>query len=320
MKLLHKKSQCCGASINRFGAKRRQCSACKKTWSVYLAKRGPKSPRKQYGYLNKVFNHGFRVKQLSLHSKLSNDVIYKRFAKNLDLVVNHTRIVRIRGAKLILLIDAKWQYFKKELWTMYFLAIKSVDSKTVVVLDPVIRQGKESATNWNEIINQMPIAIKKRIITIVSDGIRGIETIADNNGWIIQRCHFHLLSALQRMRGKRVSTHGRIVREKIYGIVKSALTETSTNKLSIICRKLVVLSQEQGCPRAMRMIVRDFLRRLSEFRSYLNYPELNLPTTTNVMESINSHISRITKTTNTPKSWHKWAIACIRFKSKFTCK
>lgn len=287
---------------------------------MYPARRGRKSSRKQSGYLNKVFNDGFKVRQLSLYSKLSSDTIYKRFAKNLDSTINRVRVVRIRGTKLIILIDAKWQYFKKELWTMYFLAVKSTDSGTVTVFDPIIKQGKESAANWDEIINQMPPAIKKRVVTLVSDGIRGIETIATNNGWVIQRCHFHLLSALQRMRGKRASTHGRIIREEIYCTVKLALAVTSINKLFILCRRLDVLAKQEGCPRAMRMVVRDFLRRLSEFRSYLNYPKLNLPTTTNVMESINSYIGRIAKTTNTPKSWHKWAIACIRFKSKFTCK
>jgi len=320
MKLLHKKSKCCIAKIVRFGGKRRQCTVCKKTWSVHPTRRGPKPSRKQRDYLKKVFSHGFRVRQIALHSKLSTDAIYKRFSKNLDSLVNEKRIVRIRGSKLILVIDAKWQYFKKELWTLYFLAVKSVDSKSVTILDPVLKQGKESAIVWNEIINQMPPTIKKRIIALVSDGIRGIETIAENNGWIIQRCHFHLLSRLQKMRGKRASTHGRLVREKIYRLAKLALIETSSHRLNIICKRLAVLAQNEGCPKRMRMAVRDFLRRFQDFRSCLVYPELNLPNTTNVMESVNSFVKKKASTTNTPKSLHKWAIACARLKSKFTCK
>jgi hypothetical protein len=320
MKILHMKSECCGAKIIRFGARRRQCSVCKRTWSVRSAKRGPKPRRKQCGYLNKVFNHGFKVKQLSLNSKLSTDVIYKIFANNLDSIVEQKRIVRIKGSKLILVIDAEWHYFKKKLWTLYFLAIKSTNSQTVIILDPILMPGKENARNWNEVFNQIPKSIKKRIIALISDGIRGIETIAENNEWIIQRCHFHLLSALQKRRGKRASTPGRLIREDIYNSVKLALFETSTRRLNNLCRRLAFLSKEDGCPKAMRMIVRDFLRRFSEYRAYLDYPELNLPTTSNVMESVNSFVREKTKTLNTPESWHKWAIACSRMKSKFTCK
>jgi hypothetical protein len=320
MNILHKKSECCGAKTIRFGGKRRQCIACKKTWSVHPAKRGPKPRRMQCDYLKKVFSHGFKVKQLSLNSKLSADAIYKVFVNNLDAVVGQKRIVRIKGSKLILVIDAEWHYFKNELWTLYFLAIKPVGSQSVTILDPVLMKGKENATVWNEIFNQLPESVRKRVIALVSDGIRGIETVADNHGWIIQRCHFHLISALQKRRGKRATTPGRLVREEIYNSVRLALVETSIHNLDFLCRRLAFLSKDDGCPRPMKMIVRDFLRRISEFRAYLDNPELQLPTTTNVMESVNSFVREKTKTIRTPKSWHKWATACARIKSKFTCK
>lgn len=320
MNILHEKSKCCGAKIVRFGGKRRRCSVCKRTWRVYPAKRGPKSRRMQCDYLKKVFNHGFKVKQLSLNSKLSADAIYKVFANNLNAVVGQKRIIRIKGSKLILVIDAEWHYFKNELWTLYFLAIKQVGSQSVIILDPVLMKGKENATVWNEIFSQLPESIRKRIIVLVSDGIRGIETVADNHGLIIQRCHFHLISALQKRRGKRATTPGRLVREEIYNSVRLALVETSIRNLDILCRRLALLSKDDGCPRSMKMIVRDFLRRISEFRAYLDNPELQIPTTTNVMESVNSFVREKTKTIRTPKSWHKWATACTRIKSKFTCK
>jgi hypothetical protein len=314
------KSKCCNAETIRFGGRRRQCSVCKKTWSVRSAKRGPKPRRKHGDYLIKVFNHGFKVKQLALNSKLSVDAIYKIFASNLNSVVEKKRIVRIKGSKLILVIDAEWHYFNQKLWTLYLLAIKSTESQAVVILDPILKPGKESASAWSEIFNQLPKSIKKRIIALVSDGIRGIETVAENNGWIIQRCHFHLLSALQKRRGKRASTPGRLIREEIYNSAKLALIETSICKINIISRRLAALSSEDGCPKAMRMIVRDFLRRFHEYRAYIDHADLNLPTTTNVMESVNSYIREKTKTVNTPNAWHKWAIVCARMKSKFTCK
>jgi hypothetical protein len=314
------KSKCCDAKIIHFGGSRRQCVACKKTWRIRPAKRGPKQRRKRCDYLDKVFNHGLKVKQLSLSSKLSADTIYKIFANDLNAVVERKRVIRVKGSKLILVVDAEWHYFMKKLWTLYFLAIKSTESDKVTIFDPVLVKGKENATAWNTVFKQIPEPTKKRVIALVSDGLRGIETVADNNDWIIQRCHFHLLSALQKRRGKRASTSGRLIREEIYNSVKLALTDTSVHRLNILCKRLAYLANSDGCPKAMRMIVRDFLRRFHEYRAYLDYPELNLPTTVNVMESVNSFVREKTRKINSPKSWHKWAVACARMKSKFTCK
>lgn len=320
MKLLHEKSKCCGAKIIRFGGKRRQCVACKKTWRVHPAKRGRKALRKQENYLRKVFCQGFSIKQIASNSNLLVDAIYKRFNNNLIGTINKKRIIRIKGKKLILIIDALWQYFKDDLWTLYCVSVKSTVSKNTTLFDPILRQGKESAIVWNQIINELPPGVKNRLIALVSDGIRGIETIADNNGWIIQRCHFHLLSLLQKMRGKRASTPGRRIREEIYNSVKLALSETDKYRLYVLGRRLSVLARNPLCPKRMRMNVRDFLRRLPEFRNYLNYPKLNLPKTVNVMESVNSLIRKKAGTVNSPKSWHKRAVVAARFKSKFTCK
>jgi len=111
-----------------------------------------------------------------------------------------------------------------------------------------------------------------------------------------------------------------LIREEIYNSVKLALTEISARRINILCKRLAYLANCDECPKAMRMITRDFLRRFHEYRAYLDYPELNLPTTINVMESINSFVREKTKKVHSPKSWHKWAAACVRMKPKFTCK
>jgi hypothetical protein len=320
MKLLHEKSACCGARIIRFGGKRRQCTACKKTWRVHPAKRGRKSVRKQTGYLEKVFLRGFRVSQIQHHSSLSPDAIYKRFAINLSSWTSAERTIEINGDRLILILDAEWQYFGRVLWTMYILAVKVVGSETAFILDPVMLPGKESAKGWRQTIRKMPESIKGRVTAVVSDGFRGIEGIAEENGWILQRCHFHLISRLAKMRGKRASTPGRLLREEIYNSVRLALVDDSRWRLSRLRNRLAYLSEQKDCPKRMRMVIREFLRHMTEFRSYLEYPELSLPKTTNVVESINSLNRRRSATVRTPKAWLKWTTACIRFKSKFTCK
>ncbi len=64
------------------------------------------------------------------------------------------------------------------------MAIKSTSSGSVTVLDPILKQGNESAAAWNNIINQLLPTLKKRIFALVCDGIRGIEAIAENNNWV----------------------------------------------------------------------------------------------------------------------------------------
>jgi hypothetical protein len=283
---------------------------------VHGAKRGRKRQRLQHQYLRK----GYSIRQLALDSPLTVDAIYKRFGNNLQQLVTKKRVIRIRGAQLMVIIDALWQYFHGDLWTLYCIAIKANGSDKAIFLDPVLKPGKESACHWNAVLDELPTGINNRIIAVVSDGIRGIETIAENRQWIQQRCHFHLLSQLQKMRGKRSSTSGRIIREQIYATGAAALVEQSPRKLTRHCNRLNALSEDPLCPKAMKMIVRDFLRRLSAFRSYLAYPQLSLPTTVNVMESANSLIRRRVGTVNTPNAWQKWAIAIIRCKSIFFCK
>lgn len=319
MKFIHEKSACCSARIIHFGGRRRQCIACQKTWRVHKAKRGRPKTRKQFNRLKKIFAEGFKVKQTA-SMKLKRSALYKRFAKDLEALIKSKRELDIPDEKLILIIDAQWKYFNGKLWTMYFLALKPVSSKTVIILDPIIRRGKESARVWNRIIGHVPLRVRKRIIALVSDGLRGVETIAEERRWLMQRCYFHLLSQLQKRRGKRASTPGRKVREKIFRLTKYALKESSNKRLNKLCKKLAELAKHEDCPKAMRMTVRDFLRRIDEFRCYIDHPQFNLPCTTNIMESINSLVVRRCGTVNTPKAWFRWALACIRFKSVFTCK
>lgn len=320
MTILHKKSECCGAPVVRFGGKRRQCASCERTWSIRPAKRGPKPTRKQLGYLKKVFLEGFKVRQIARHSSLSIATLYKRFAKNLDSFVKCQRAIRVAGEDLIIIIDAEWQYFNKELWTLYFVTIRSAKKTTAIALDPILRYGKEGAAVWREIINNLPRSLKKRIVAMVADGIRGIGYIAEEHNWILQSCHFHLLNVLQKMRGKRATTHGREIREKIFQYVKASLTVKSNNQFMTLCNELQGMIKDKGCPKRMRWAVSGYLNRSVAFRNYLNYPKLNLPTTVNVMESINSLFRRRAITIKTPKAWYKWAIAYIRLKSRFNCK
>ena len=319
MKVLQGKSNCCRAKVIKYGAKRRQCVCCKRTWSIKKKKRGRKTKRLNVEYIDKVFKHNMLVKNLEKHSVLSRHNIYKRFDKLLKQYTEQTRPVAIKGDKFVFIIDAKWRYFKsvcndkKELWTMYSILVKANNSKYGVILDPVLVKGKESSAVWIDIFNsKVPESLKNKACALVSDSLRGIERLAIENNLIHQRCNFHILKELHKRVGKRKATQGRDIRRMIYHLTDKSLKTKSTKHFD----KLRVLSESRECPRSMRMIVREFLRRQKDFRAYLIFPELNIPRTTSAVESLHSLYDNKSAKIKTPQAWHRWCVAVARFKCK----
>lgn len=314
------KSPCCGARVVRFGKRRRRCIQCKSTWRIRQARRGRKRLRPRLNYLDQVFNNNLRIKQIHTTGNISKDAVRKRFNKALNAFVNRPRHIRLKAESVVLIIDAKWQTFSKESWTLYCLAIKPISRNKAIILDPILRPGKESAEIWEMIIANLPEPLKKRIIAVISDGIRGFERIPQSYEWVWQRCHFHLLSALEKRRGKRQATVGRQTREDIYQTVRKLLTETSQYRVRLLRKKLKILSSETDCPKRMKMMISGFFREFVFYRNYLNFPYLSLPTTTNIMESLNGLLQKKSATVRTASAWYKWALATIRHKPVFNCK
>ena len=67
-------------------------------------------------------------------------------------------------------------------------------------------------------------SIHRRIRASVSDEVSGIIKLGTSQGWIVQLCHFHLISRLQNCRGRRNRRlHGRPLREALYQLTRQAL-------------------------------------------------------------------------------------------------
>lgn len=200
MKVLQGKSDCCKAKIIKYGGKRRQCVSCKKTWSIRKKKRGRKEKRLNKKHIDAVLGKNMLVKNLQHFSNLSVKNIYKRFDKTLKSFVRKKRKIIIEEDEVLLIIDAKWRYLKnkesgkKELWTMYSIVVKARKSEFGIILDPVLMKGKESAKKWMEIFKwNVPKSLKNKACTLVSDSLRGIERLAEENNLTHQRCNFHIL-------------------------------------------------------------------------------------------------------------------------------
>jgi hypothetical protein len=314
------KSTCCGAGVSRHGDRRRRCAECGATWSVRPAKRGRKAIRPSPGRAAKVVSAGLKVVQAAAQSGMSAAVMYKRMGRSLSALGSPSRSARPPRGRLVLLVDAQWRTFGRRRWTLHLFALKPVGSDEATFLDPVLTDGKESATTWRGAIATLPPNVRKRVVALVSDGLRGIEGVADENGWALQRCHFHLIAGLRRACGPTAKGKAAEARDRAAASVRVALGAAPGKALDAAVEDLRALARGKATPPRLRSVVREFLRRLEDFRRHLTRPELGLPTTTNVMESANSYVAKRANAAGTPKSWLKWSTACVRVKPKYNCR
>lgn len=225
---------------------------------------------------------------------------------------------------LILIIDGMWLRFRGSGWhIMYLMALRAVNSNVAYFVDPVRLPGKETSAGWQEAIATLPDSVRQRITALVSDGLRGVKPLAQANGWVFQRCHFHLFAKFQQkhvLRAYRVAS--RHVRDDILTALEETVRTTSENRLRELQNTLRALSDNSSCPWYLRMQVREFLRYLGDFRTYLSHPELHLPTTTNTAETMIRLLRRLARQSHgfrTPTSAHRWIMAFIRLKRTIAC-
>ena len=201
------------------------------------------------------------------------------------------------------------------------MALKPLNDCHAYFLEPVLLQGRESAAQWRIAITTISPEIRERIKAVVSDGIRGIKKVAIEYGWILQRCHFHLIADLSAHRGKwKLKRYrDRMLRESIYQTTRNALTVPAGQQLQndIVCLKGFTASWD--CPRQLRTLTKDFLRNLDAFRAYQIHSKLNLPTTTGTLEAMNKIIRKIVRPINNQNALLRWARATIRANSPLVC-
>ena len=320
MKTLHLKSPCCQEIIYQHGGKRRICSKCGKTWTVRPKKRGRKPIRRFKDPVMEILGQGITLTTWASRHHLTLPNASKQFQRNLIKFLKRHAEPIVPLGPYILLVDGLWFTFKKQNWVMFLLALKPLTENRAYFLDPVLLAGGESYDNWTYAISTIPQECRKQIKALVSDGFRTSKNIALEQGWIHQRCHFHLIAYLQVRRGRRKKCIvGGSVREAIYQTIMKLLQEQNQIKVEGLKIRLRKLSGYPDCPRSLKMTVGEFLRALPEFRAYLDYPNLHLPTTTGSVETMCKLIRKRTKTVKTTKALKLWATILVRLKSPITC-
>lgn len=317
MPIIHAKSPCCCGVIYRFGSRRRQCRACGRTWRIRRKKTGRK-PKRSSSHLAQKFARYGRIVAWAETNHISISTASERLRTALRHFLEQRK--KIPRGPCALLGDGLYFKFKRMDWVMYVMAAKPVRSHRAYFLDPVLLPGKESYERWRQAIATIPEPITKQVKAFVSDGFRGSKLIAKEHRWTHQRCHFHLLMALIRRHGRRsYRTRGARIREKLLGVVRVLLSATDDTVLRQQALKARRLLLHPLCPPWIRKQTIEFLRTLNDFRAYLDHPQLNLPATTNAIESAGKLIRKATSAARTPESVMLRATALLRLKESITC-
>jgi len=324
MNIKHVKSPCCGAKIRHFGGRRRQCSNCKKTWRIRIKKRGRPIRRLASKPLQKVFLHNFSVKQLfNGKTRVKLPAYRYRFRLLLKKFIAQPHNPNIPDGILVLLADGVWFRFDGKPWVLYLTALKSCSGTRAVFLKPVLLQGKESGSNWQKVIAQIPGDIRHRICSLVVDNINGMQLIARENNWLLQLCHFHMLVKLKVRRDiKQRELKGGTCRIEIFNLVSCALRTTDPRRLNLVMKQLELFSIGDMATKRIRATIRGFLNCTGFYRTFLDYPNLKLPTTTNTMESMAGILRtmlRHSRAGSNPESLLLWAEGLIRTKRSLVC-
>lgn len=318
MKILHEKSPCCREKIYRFGNRRRQCSWCAKTWSVWKKKRGRKRYRPNKNLLQKIFVEGQRMRRYRKKRQPHLGNALEKQVHNLtERFIDKPRTEKFLCHRSILLIDGGWFKFNKTRFTLYVMAVRSVTTNRAIFLDPILLQGKEAYRDWKHVVETIPSSLKKRIKALVCDGFTGSKKLAKENKWVLQRCHFHFIAQLQVRRGKWKQLDDSGIREYIYQTARHLLI--TKNNVHVLRERLYRAIANPYCPRKLQSIIKEFFKNLDSFRTYLQYPELHLPTTTNTVESMNKLIRKQCRFLKTPQSLQRWTTTFIRMRPLIKC-
>lgn len=319
------KSRCCGSIVWRKDHRRRQCAVCRRTWRTRLRRRGRPKLRSLDRLLEKVFFERRSLVQLAKQSGLTRQALSYRFLKALESHVARSRgrSVQSKG-DLVLLIDGMWFKFKRRPWVLYLLAFKEPRIDRASFIDPVLQAGSESRTNWIRAIETIPARDRARIRALVCDNFAGSTTIAKNNGWILQLCHFHLLASLRKRLGRRHPANVPSLgpRQRGYELVRQALATEDARTLGTVVGRLRELADDPATPWRYGNILREFAKRMPAYHAYRRHPEMTLPRTTGSVESMGRIIRdllRQTRSLSTPKALKLWVTSYLRMRPEIVC-
>jgi len=220
----------------------------------------------------------------------------------------------------VLLVDGMWFRFQRRPWVLYNMAVKPLAANQAHFLDPLLLPGVEHALHWQRALDTIEMPVVGRVRALVSDGFRGSERIARHYGWVHQRCHSHMLLLLKNRLGRwRPGIGATKLRESVHQAINETLRTIDPPRLAELHQLLVEYALDSDCPRRLRGVIRQYLREDDAFRSYLQHPELRLPTTICTMEAMHRLMREAVRGISRPQPLLARIKAFLRFRSTIIC-
>jgi hypothetical protein len=314
MKKIHAKSSCCFAKIVRFGERRKQCSKCHRTWRTRKKKRGRKQKRVSKKIVKSYFSRTLPSSYgLAKERNTSPDTFEYRLLKSRNLFSRNEAWPSLPNTSpFILIADAKKMKIVGEMTTMYFILVRSTSEKTAFVHKPHIEIGDESVTGWDRAFDTLPDSVSRGVLGLVCDGHLGLIYSAKWRKWKIQRCHFHLIKSLVVRRSVKSTRGNAKLGAIILSLVKNILTTKDADVLKHSIDEIEAIGWESK-KGMLRPIIEGFLNHLDEYRTYIDYPELCLPKTSNSAEA---YIGGLQKLLNQAHGFRTMAVSLKSIISK----
>lgn len=260
------------------------------------------------------------VRLLARRCQRSAATIRRRLTQALERLAAVQTTPVVPAGDLVLLIDGLWSRLRGKRWVLYNMALKPVISNTAWFLRPHLRAGHEGMHGWEEALATIPPDLIGRIRALVSDGLLGSDILAQTHGWPLQLCHRHLTRSLNIQLGhpRRQRTSQRPGRD-LRAAILEALVTRDDQRLLTTSREIADLCEHPNCTRGLRAVAGHFLRCQRHYRTYLLYPELDLPTTTCAVESMHSQLRIVISTVNDPVSMLRRAATYLQLRPTITC-
>lgn len=213
-----------------------------------------------------------------------NRSLYSYLVTAHQAYLKELRQLATRQVSLVAVVDALWHHLEQREWTTYLVLLKPINEQRAFILEPAILQGHECLTGWQGTLQHIPRDIIGLIQGIVCDGGGSLNQALTRYSWVKQRCHFHLLSQLQNYATTGARSADAVFSRYLMQQAQIVLRTRQPIQLNQAISNVRNI-QTQTTSRGIRRVLRGLLHDLSDFRAYLDYPELNLPTTTNAAES-----------------------------------